>query len=276
MAKKRQNCISQLTDRLVEAQRVWLFLDYDGTLAGFAPTPDHIHPDLDLITLLGRLAHQPVLRLAVISGRRLDHIQQLVPVRGILLAGTYGVELQTPDGDLVERVPYDAIRPALDMLKAQWEDLLVGHEGFYLEDKGWALALHARLADDKESEDVLAAARRLAEKAIEGETQLQYRLLGGHKFLELGPLLAHKGRTVDYLLEQYSWPGAQLVYVGDDDKDEEAFTVIQDQGGVAVVVASESRPTEADYRLSSPQATREWLNMLAERLEEQESAELDS
>jgi trehalose 6-phosphate phosphatase len=261
---------------LVEAQRVWLFLDYDGTLAGFAPTPDHISPDHDLIALLDRLTHQPSLRLAVISGRRLDHIRQLVPVRGILLAGTYGVELQTPHGDLVQRVPHDAIRPTLNKLKAQWENLLVGHEGFYLEDKGWALALHARLADDKESEEVLAAARRLAEEAIQGETQSQYRILGGHKFLELGPLLAHKGRTVDYLLEQYPWPGARLVYVGDDDKDEEAFTVVQDQGGIAVVVALESRPTRADYRLSSPQATREWLKMLVERLEERESAESDN
>ena len=32
----------QMADRLIEARRVWLFLDYDGTLAEFAPTPDHI------------------------------------------------------------------------------------------------------------------------------------------------------------------------------------------------------------------------------------------
>jgi len=50
--------------------------------------------------------------------------------------------------------------------------------------------------------------------------------LGGHKFLEIGPTLAHKGRTVDYLLDRYPWPGALPIYLGDDDKDEKAFGVI--------------------------------------------------
>jgi trehalose 6-phosphate phosphatase len=83
-----------LGQRLARASKLWLFLDYDGTLAEFAPTPEHVDPDPDLIELLNRLAGQARLRIAVISGRRLSHVQSLVPVPGVLLAGTYGVELQ--------------------------------------------------------------------------------------------------------------------------------------------------------------------------------------
>jgi len=252
----------EVQERLGQAARLWLFLDYDGTLADFAPTPEEVTPDPGLLNLLTRLHQEPRIRSAIISGRRLSHVQKLVPVPGILLAGTYGIEIQTPEGERIDRLPFDEIRPTLDDLKPRWADLLVGREGFFLEDKGWALALHARFADDDETEQVLARARRSAAEAMEERAPELFRLLGGHKFLEIGPKLAHKGRTVDYLLEQYPWPGAVPLYLGDDDKDEEAFGVIKARGGIAVVVAPEPRETQADLRLPTPLAARHWLETL--------------
>jgi trehalose 6-phosphate phosphatase len=249
----------QINERLGQAERLWLFLDYDGTLADFAPTPDHVNPDPELIGLLARLARPPRIRIAVISGRRLSHVQALLPVPGIFLAGTYGIELQTPEGERITRVEYDAIRPTLDGLKPHWEQVIADREGFYLEDKGWTLALHARSADEDEAEEVLAAARRMATSAARSGP---FRLMGGHKFLEIGPTLAHKGQTVEYLLDRYPWTGASPVYLGDDDKDEEAFGVIKARGGITILVAREPRKTKADYRLESPRAARHWLERL--------------
>lgn len=252
----------ELKTRLAQTERLWLFLDYDGTLADFAPTPEHINADPELVDLISRLAQHPRFRVAVVSGRRLSHVQKLVPVPGVLLSGTYGVELQTPEGKHIDRLDYDRLRPTLDVLKPRWTALIAGRQGFFLEDKSWALALHARFADEDESEQVLADARRLANTAIDRADLELFRLLGGRKFLEIGPWLAHKGLTVAYLLDHYPWPGALPLYLGDDDKDEEAFGVIKERGGVAVVVASELRETGADLRLKSPQATRRWLEAL--------------
>jgi trehalose 6-phosphate phosphatase len=254
-----------LIDRLAQIQRLWLFLDYDGTLAGFAPTPEHVNPDSALIELFAGLAKQPRIRVAVVSGRRLSHVQTLVPVPGLWLAGTYGIELQTPGGERIDRLDYHVLRPTLEALKPQWAALLVGRDGFFLEDKGWALALHARFAADGEAERILATARCMAAKAAKSASPGLFRLLGGHKFLEIGPRLAHKGRTVAYLLDQHPWPGALPLYLGDDDKDEEAFGVIAGRGGVAILVATEPRDTRADFRLDSPQAVRRWLATLLTR-----------
>jgi trehalose 6-phosphate phosphatase len=253
-------CIhEQINECPAQAKRLWLFLDYDGTLADFAPTPEHVDPDPELIELLSRLARHPRIRTAVISGRRLSHVQTLLPVPGIFLAGTYGIELQTPEGERIIRVEYDAVRPTLDALKPHWDQMIMDRKGFFLEDKGWALALHARFADDGETEEVLAAARSMATEVV---TSRLFRLLGGHKFLEIGPRLAHKGQTANYLLDQYPWPGALPVYLGDDDKDEEAFGVIKARGGMTIVVAQEPRSTQADCRLESAQAARHWLERL--------------
>ena len=258
--------IESLTERLAQARRLWLFLDYDGTLADFAPTPEYVVPDPELVDLLTRLAHNPRFRVAVVSGRRLAHVQKLVPVPGILLAGTYGIELQTPDGKRVDRLDYQVIRPVLDELKPQWAGLIAGRGGFFLEDKGWALALHACFAGEDDAEQVLGAARNLATEAIRSNAGELFRLLGGHKFLEIGPTLAHKGRAVEYLLESDPWPGALPLFLGDDDKDEEAFSVIKAAGGIAVLVAPQPRSTEADFRLETPQEARSLLERLVTTL----------
>jgi trehalose 6-phosphate phosphatase len=253
----------QLDERLALAERLWLFLDYDGTLADFAPTPEHVEPDPELVTLLTQLATHPRFRVAVVSGRRLKHVQALVPVPGIILAGTYGIELQTADGQQIDQLPYEEVRPTLSALKPRWESLIAGREGFFLEDKGWTLALHARFANDGEAETVLTTARRQATRAASSGP---FRVLGGHKFLEIGPQLAHKGHTVKLLLEQYAWAGSLPLYLGDDDKDEEAFNVIQANGGIAILVTSEpDKNTTADFCLESPQAVRHWLTSLVSK-----------
>jgi trehalose 6-phosphate phosphatase len=254
-----------VTERLRRAGAVWLFLDYDGTLADFAPTPDEVAPDPELVDLVAGLARDPRLRVAIISGRRLRHVRRLVPVPGILLAGTYGVELQMPDGQQRARVAYEAIRPTLDTLKPRWAGLIASREGFYLEDKDWALALHARFAAEEEAERVLAAARQQAMDVLGDDPAERFRLLGGHKFLEVGPRLAHKGRTIGYLLDRYAEPGTLPVYLGDDDKDEEAFGVIKERGGIPILVAPGPRETVADLRLESPQAARRWVVALLAR-----------
>jgi trehalose 6-phosphate phosphatase len=250
---------AELAQTLSQAQRLWLFLDYDGTLADFAPTPEHVQPNAQVIGLIERLVERPRTRVSVISGRRLDHVEKLLPLPGVFLAGTYGVEMRTWSGERVNRLDYGTIRPALEILKPLWSQLIAGRQGFFLEDKGWSLALHARFAADGEAEAVLGEARHIA---VEKAVSAAFRVLDGHKFLELGPLLAHKGRTVEYLLSRYAWPGASLLYLGDDDKDEEAFGVIQAYGGNTIVVASELRETKADCRLESPHAARRWLEKL--------------
>ena len=248
-----------MQERLARAGRIRLFLDYDGTLAEFAPTPEHVRPDPELVTLIGRLAQNPRFRVAVVSGRRLGHVRMLLPVPNVLLAGTYGVELLTPEGACIDRLDYDRVRPTLDTIKPRWADLIAGRVGYFLEDKGWALALHARFAGEAESLRVLTGARQLAEAVMRQAAPDLFRLLGGHKFLEIGPKLAHKGLTVTWLLDQFPWHGALPLYLGDDDKDEEAFGVIRARGGIAVVVAAEPRKTRADLRLESPRAARAWL-----------------
>ncbi len=254
---------AEIMEELLRRERLGLFLDYDGTLADFAPTPEHAVADPDVISIVTRLAACPRVRAAVISGRPLRQIRQLLPISQIWLAGTYGVEVQTPGGEILQRAEWERVRPALERLKPFWQQLVADRSGFFLEDKGGALALQARFAAEAEAEQVLSAA---SSSTVMLASSGEFRLLEGQRFLEVCPSIAHKGRTVDYLLERFAWPGALPVYLGDDDNDEDAFETIKTHQGVALLVAAILRTTLADALLGSPQAARDWLTQLAERI----------
>ena len=253
------NLAPEFLKKIKTAEIILLFLDYDGTLADFAPTPDDVLPDPLLIALLEELTHHPKVNPAIISGRRLAHIEKLVPSPGIWLAGSYGLEMRTPEGKNLHRAVFTQIRPPLEELKPKWEQLINGQRGFYLEDKGWSLALHARFANDLSATTILAQARSIVEQNFANEV---FQLLGGHKFLEIAPTEADKGNTVQYLLQHASQGNFFSIYLGDDDKDERAFPIVQASGGLAGRVCNPSELTRADFRLSSPQDTRDWLENL--------------
>ena len=241
----------------LEQKHVDLYLDYDGTLAVFAPTPDDVLPDERVIRLISQLADSPSLRVSIISGRRLGHIRKLLPINGILLAGTYGVEMQLPDGKEVHQIEYNSIRPTLDSLKPRWRELIEGKQGFYLEDKGWALAIHARRAEEKDGLQVLEMAEKMLTQEILGE---HLQKIHSYRFLEVGPTNADKGHALGNLFDHRHWEGAIPIYIGDDDKDEEAFQVINKHGGYSILVSKEPRETKAKYILESPVEVHQWLS----------------
>jgi trehalose 6-phosphate phosphatase len=254
-----KNTPNWVTRRISESQGLRIFLDYDGTLAEFAPTPQHVLPDPEIIGLIESFTNLANVSVAIISGRRLDHIQKLVPIRGVLLAGTYGVEMVAPNGEKIRRLKYNTIRPILEEIKPEWESVIAGEENFFLEDKGWSLALHARFVEDILAEQILTAAHSIAEEYIQ---QSPFQILGGNKFLEVGPTIADKGQTIEYLLNRIPNMEKLLVYMGDDDKDELAFKVVNANEGISVLVSSNERETNAHFRLQSPMEARQWLRDL--------------
>ena len=258
--KIKNHSAKEALQRVMDADKLRLFLDYDGTLADFAPTPDEVYPDPELIDLLNRLKNDQRFQIAIISGRRLSHIRKLIPIQGLQLAGTYGVELQDSSGTPIDRLDFDEIRPILDRIKPIWLEYILPHQEFYLEDKVWTLALHAKFVDGDTAQEVIDRCRSVVEQMnLPGEL---FRVMGGNKFLEVAPTLANKGLTVRDLISKDPLEGALPVYIGDDDKDEEAFEVILQFDGIAIKVDSQPGDTVAQVHFDSPNSIRQFLSSL--------------
>ncbi len=254
--------LDEIIGWVAAAPRPWLFLDYDGTLADFPASPDTVQVRPGVIRLVQQLASHPRLRVTVISGRKLQDLRVLLPVKGVFLAGVYGLEIQTPAGDVIQRVKYGLIRPSLDRVKLHWGKLIAGRADFFLEDKGWSLALHVQSLDENLPLEVITTARRIA---VDDLPDGRFRLFVDRNFLEIAPLQAHKGETVDYLFREFPLPGARPVFIGDDDKDVEAIETVHTLGGIELLVSDPSYPIDshmADYVLKSPRSVRRLLTNL--------------
>ncbi len=238
---------------------VTLFLDYDGTLVPIAPTPDEALPDADLLELLRRLCERPSLRTVLLSGRPLEDLQHMLPVQGLIIAGLYGVEMQMGDDTVLREPSHDNIRARIVQVRESWAKLAGGLQGFLLEDKGQAIALHARWADGEQAKQVLRAARSQASDIVDTQS---FRILDGDRYIEVAPAAADKGETVDWLLSHYPVPRDLPVGFGDDNKDEAAFAVIQHRGGFAVGVGYRYELPAVDSRVDSPHQARDWLRAL--------------
>jgi trehalose 6-phosphate phosphatase len=234
-----------------------LFLDYDGTLVPIAPTPAEAMPDDELLELLASLASHRSIRTVILSGRPLDELQRLLAVHGLVFAGLYGVEMLMGGITVIREPAHKGNRSTLTRLRDGWVKLAGGLDGFLLEDKGKAVALHARWADAQQASDVLAAARALATDLIDIHS---FRILDGDRYLEVAPLTANKGETVDWLLKQYPIPLDLPVGFGDDNKDDASFVAIRRLGGLAIGVGHRYPLPGVDARVESPKIVRAWLH----------------
>jgi trehalose-phosphatase len=148
----------------------------------------------------------------------------------------------------------------MEKLKPQWRNLIHPHPDIYLEDKGWSLALHAKNVDQRTAEQIIREAQKIVDRFEISKDA--YRILGGHKFIEIAPRLANKGLTIAHLITSTPLNGALPVYIGDDDKDEEAFSYIIQNQGVAIKVSSKACMTKAQLRLENPNSVRQFLRLL--------------
>jgi len=251
--------LENLLSAAQSAENLRVFLDYDGTLADFAPTPDTILPDNELISLMQKMVDCSGIFPAVISGRRLAHIQKLLPVSGLLIGGTYGLEMQLPNGQLYNPLVYKEVRATIEQIISLWKEWTQGSTAIYLEDKGWAVALH-RMKDTLPGiEPILYTIRKLTEEKITPEG---FTMLGNDRFLEVAPTKANKAEAVNWILNNLTPPDSMILYFGDDLKDEEAFNLVQEKGGVAIRIVTSLVETQAQFLMQSPQELRNWLTRL--------------
>lgn len=229
-----------------QADWAW-FLDVDGTLIHIAPTPSAISMPVWLPGLLTRLSERHGGALAVVSGRTLDNLGQLLAPFAGPAAGLHGIERRSPDG----RVTRPAPDPALDQIRRRLHADIAPWQGVLLEDKGLGVALHYRNAPEREDE-----CRRLAEAVVAAHSG--FRLLSGKMVFELKPRGYDKGGALRAFMAEPPFAGRVPVFVGDDVTDEFGFEAANQMGGVSVLVG-EPRATAARFRLPHVDACRAWL-----------------
>jgi alpha,alpha-trehalase len=241
---------------------VLLCLDFDGTLSEIVPHPADARPLSGVGEVLSALARDPArITVAIISGREIAEVRRMLGVeRGILFAGTHGLEIVGADGVSRLAPGVEAAEADLAAARAWLARNVATTEGFVIEDKRIAIAVHYRMVDPALAHEQCAALRNFVEAQTPG-----LRILRGKMIDELLPRgVGGKGRAIRALLQECAYPKSVPVYFGDDTTDEDAFQQIRDDG-IGVLVGS-ARPSWARYRVASPSEVRRLLAELAQEL----------
>ncbi|MDK2817536.1 MAG: trehalose 6-phosphate phosphatase [Moorella sp. (in: firmicutes)] len=245
---------AQLAAKVRDYPEVLLMCDYDGTLVPLAPRPELARPNIHLLTLLRQLVSRPGFHLAIISGRGLKDLQELLPVAGLYLAGLHGAEVATPERQVINLLPSGQEDiPWKDIFRLA-RQIIADIPGVFVENKGEAIALHYRLADPKLAAIALKQFRRAMQPFLNNNVEL----LSGHKVLEVRRRGINKGLAVAYFTRQ--WPRSLPVYLGDDRTDEDAFAALP-AGGLAIRVGN-GVASKASYFLPSPAEVVQFLELL--------------
>lgn len=252
--------INQLKNR-----NLFLLLDFDGTLAPIAQKPQDAAISSETREVLVRISKECKVQVAVISGRALRDIKQVVAVDGIIYAGNHGMEMEGLDFKFEYPLPRE-YRDHLKQISNILHQNLAGIEGVFFEDKGYCLCIHYReVAPDK-----IPLLNDHFKQAV--SYFLQNNLIQLHHekmvFEIRPPLTWDKGMAVLWLLERQSvlMPGADMypVYIGDDQTDEDAFEALKNTG--LTVVVGKTEQSCAQYYLRDTVDVTQFLRQIADAI----------
>ena len=241
--------LNGIIDAYTAASNKLLFLDYDGTLAGFHTDPQKAEPDKQLYELLDNLNNQPNTTLYLISGRDKDTFTRWFLHKKYNMIVEHGV-WRSENGEefrMLENVKNDwmeKIRPVL-------ESFVDRTPGAFIEEKNYSLAWHYRKTDP-DFGNLRATELTTVLTSLIGTDDLS--LLSGNKVLEIKSSNVNKGRASMRVLGEGDY---DFVFaIGDDWTDEFMFQELPEE---TITVKVGSQKTQAKYYVDNVNKVRDLL-----------------
>lgn len=242
----------KIIQRIAAEPRLFLFLDYDGTLTPIASEPSKAKLSAAVRQLLRKLKAAKNVRVAVVSGRSLANLKQYVRIRGLIYAGNHGFEVQGQGISYVHPAA-KALKNSFRKLTRQLKQVFAPFRGVVVEHKTFSVSVHYRKV---RSQGQIRNARRILLEKLKFLRHTSAVLARGKKVWEIRPTDAwHKGETVAWLLRSAERSERKRffpVYVGDDATDEDAFRAIRKKGAGIRVTSGSAEGSQARYAVRSP------------------------
>ncbi len=222
--------------RALARRRPLLAFDFDGTLAPIVPRPDDAHVSAALSRRLARLVEKhPV---AVITGRAVADVLPRLGFEPTYVIGSHGAEDPAAP-------PAAPIADAMDALRRQLADArpALDGAGVMLEDKGHSLALHYRLARDREAAQAAIAAQL-------ARLDPRLRSFGGKCVVNVVAADAPDKADALFALVERS-RSASALFAGDDVNDEAVFERAPAHW-LTLRIGRDDRASQARFFLDSP------------------------
>jgi trehalose 6-phosphate phosphatase len=230
---------SEIAARIRSSQICALLLDFDGTLVKLQRSPWEVRVPLRTRRVLERLARNPRLFVAIVSGRRCQDLQTRIGVQTLHFIGLHGAEEQGKH----TKISNESAR-ILALAQQGARSRMAAMHGMRIEDKGMSFAVHYRQASAP-----IARAAKFCLLDVVAPLRDTLRVLEGAMVWEVLPNeIRGKSGAVRDLLGDFP-PGTPAIYIGDDGTDEAAFCALGDQITIRVGTVDKSH---AKYYVRDP------------------------
>jgi trehalose-phosphatase len=246
---------SEIRNQLKNRQPA-LFLDYDGTLTPIVQHPEMAVLSSEMRQVLQQLAS--LYTLAIISGRDLTDVKNLVALDNLIYAGSHGFDIIGPGGLQMQHEEGKKSLPSLEGAERTIHRQLDTIGGIQIERKKFAVTVHYRNVNPNNVGEI----QQTMDEILKSHPDLQKS--EGKKIIEFQPNIEwHKGKAVFWLLRQLGLDLAHSVpiYIGDDLTDENAFRALSKEG-VGILVGDHGQETAARYRLKNVAEVKLFLEKL--------------
>ncbi|MGW1889897.1 trehalose-phosphatase [Streptomyces sp. NPDC002004] len=257
---------------LTRPDRALIALDFDGTLAPIVDDPEQARAHADAVPALAALSPK-VRSVAVITGRpagvavRHGGFADVPGLEHLVVLGHYGAERWDARTGTVHAPPP---HPGVAAVRAELPGLLdrIGAwHGVWIEEKGRAVAVHTRRAEDPQ-----AAFDALRDPLADLAARHGLVVEPGRMVLELRPPGVDKGVALSEFAREID--AGAVVYAGDDLGDLPAFAAVdklRSDGVPGLLVCSGSAEVtelaeRADLVVDGPPGVVRLLAALADRL----------
>ena len=240
---------AKIVEEVCNSNNRIFFLDYDGTLTGFEENPKHARPDEDLYNMLDNLAENPKNRVALISGRDKNTIEEWFGEKQYTLIAEHGVWVKPAGSEWQMIEPLDASWK--ESIKSALEFYVDRTPGSFIEEKNYSLVWHYRKSDPELGKN---RAIELKDELTSLVANLNLEILEGNKVIEIKNRGINKGRAAQKVL--YDAPAEKIVAIGDDWTDEFLFSEVPTE---AITIKVGMAKTMAGYKVEKVSDVRELL-----------------
>lgn len=242
----------QIREEYVKSKNRLIFLDYDGTLVSFAPTPEGARPDKGVFQILQSLSWDSRNELILISGRERKTLDKWFGKLSMGLIGEHGVWLK-PNGK-----EWTTIGPLRQDWKEKIKPLLDHYvdrtPGSFLEEKDYSLVWHYRQTDQDLAQ---VRVKELKDAFSQMAENLNLEIMDGNKVIEIKSAGINKGVAALRWIRYRPWDF--IMAIGDDVTDENIFSVLPDS---AYSIKVGMQPSLARFSLESVREVRTLLRYL--------------
>jgi trehalose-phosphatase len=249
-----------LDRRLRSSKRLFIFLDYDGTLTPIVKTPQEAVLSSNIKKVISSLAKKRNIFIGIISGRSLKDVKQRVNIKNIFYAGNHGLEICFKGKIILTNKNLKNYLKILRSIKRDLKNNLKRIEGVIFEDKRLIYGIHYRLVSSSQLDKF---------KKIFKETISPYLKKGrikigrGKKIFEIRPDISFgKDDAIRFFQNLLKKKKEEpTIYIGDDLTDEDVFVFLDKKRDLGIRVGK-SKKSNANFYLKNVKEVEKFLTYL--------------